>query len=434
MFHLDFDQLVQPDRVSRRLYTDGDIYTAEMARIFGQSWLYVGHESQVPNSGDYAAARLSDKPIIMVRQKGGEIKLIHNRCMHKGMQLVGDESAGHVSAFRCGYHGWVYGLGGELRTVPADAGYACSAVKKGAEEFALRPIDDVALYRGFIFARLASGGPDFETWLGPMKSSLDNFVDRSPEGQVKVEGGVMRYLHHANWKFFFENTLDALHPMVVHHSASRPAQILAGKEAATNRADARALGMIAPFASPYGFFDEMGQRGTRFGHGDLGNEASIHSGYKVDPQYWSAMVARYGEEKAASILAVSRNNSVLYPTMMFKAPVSLLRVIRPIAVDKTIIETWHFRLVGAPESLFEQTIQYSSIVNSSAGIVGPDDHEAYRRLQSGLGSDGPQWVMMSRYQDAEREDSEGAQATKGTSDFVHRNQFAAWRAYMEAAA
>lgn len=432
---LDLNQLVQQDRVSRRVYTDPAIFGAEMAHVFGQSWLYVGHDSQVPNAGDYVATRLSDKPVLLVRQKDGAIRLFHNRCMHKGMQIAADDSAGQVTAFRCGYHGWVYGLEGDLRSVPASAGYdGGSKVCKGAEDFALRTIEDVATYRGFIFARLSSSGPDFETWLGPMRSSLDNFVDRAPAGEVKVEGGVMRYLHHANWKFFFENTLDALHPMVVHHSAARPAQILAGKDTAQTPGDARALGMMAPFASSYGFFDEMGQRGTGFGHGDLGNQASIHSGYHVDPDYWAAMVASYGEAKTKDILAISRNNSVLYPTIMFKAPVSMLRVIRPVAVDKTIIETWHFRLVGAPESLFEQTIQYSSIVNSSAGIVGPDDHEAYRRLQAGLSSDGAEWVMMPRYLDDEREDKEGAFSTKGTSDFVHRNQFAAWRDYMQGTA
>lgn len=434
MAEFNVKQLVQPGRVSRRLYTDQSIFDLEMQHIFGQSWLYVGHESQVPKSGDFVATQLSDQPILMVRQKDGTIKLVHNRCMHKGMQLARCGTSGHRSAFRCGYHGWVYGIDGALRTVPAKDGYACSAVTAGSKDFALRPIEDVATYRGFLFARLAQSGPDFETWLGPMRSSLDNFVERAPEGRVTVEGGVMRYLHHANWKFFFENTLDALHPMVVHQSAARPAQILAKQEAASTPFDAGALGMVAPFASSYGFFDDMGQRGAPYGHGDLGTAASIHSHYHVDPEYWDSMVSSYGEAKAKDILAVSRNNSVLYPTVMFKAPVSLLRVIRPIAVDKTLIETWHFRLNGAPNSLFEQTIQYSTIVNSAAGIVGPDDHEAYRRLQSGLGADGAQWVEMSRYMDSEHADGDGAQTSKGTSDFVHRNQFAAWCNYMDRAA
>ena len=44
----DLDALIQPHRVHRSLYTDADIFVAEMERIFGGAWVYLAHESQLP--------------------------------------------------------------------------------------------------------------------------------------------------------------------------------------------------------------------------------------------------------------------------------------------------------------------------------------------------------------------------------------------------
>jgi phenylpropionate dioxygenase-like ring-hydroxylating dioxygenase large terminal subunit len=331
----------------------------------------------------------------------------------------------------CGYHGWTYHLDGRVRTVPVEQGYEGTCVARGSAERGLTPIGALAMHRGFLFGRLHAEGPDLLSWLGPMRSSLDNFVDRAPEDRVVVAGGVLRYLHHANWKFFIENTLDALHPMVVHQAAATLA-----KQAQTERAEQGLevpfeLQAVIPFGAPYSFFNDMGQRGTAFGHGDLGNRSSIHSGYDSQPEYFRKLSAARGVEQAKRILSISRNNSVLYPSIMFKAPVSLVRVVKPLAVDRTLVETWHFRLCGAPDELFQRTVQYSTIVNSSAGAVGPDDHVAYQRLQSGLQGRLNDWVLLARYPGQETADEEGALATKGTSDFIYRNQFAAWTQYMQ---
>jgi benzoate/toluate 1,2-dioxygenase alpha subunit len=106
------------------------------------------------------------------------------------------------------------------------------------------------------------------------------------------------------------------------------------------------LQALAPFAGSYTFYDDMGARVMPHGHADLGGAASIHSGYAEDPEYWQAMVSAYGERRSREILALSRNNSLAYPSLMFKAPMQLLRVIRPLAVGRTLIETWHFRVKG----------------------------------------------------------------------------------------
>lgn len=428
----DPSRLIKSDRVHRSVYTDPALFDLEMQRIFGRSWIYLGHASQLSETGSFITTRIGREPILVVRQADGTIRAFFNRCAHKGMQICADDVSDRANVLRCGYHGWTYHLDGRVRTLPAKAGYEGTCLTQDPAQMRLHEIGSVAVHRDFVFGRLSSNGPDLESWLGPMRSSLDNLVDRAPEGRVEIAGGVLRYLHRANWKFFLENTLDALHPMVVHQSAATLAKTLDRERMEAGTASAFELQMLVPFGAPYSFYDEMGQRGAPFGHGDLGNRTSLHSDYQLPGDYWQRLSQARGETEARRILDTNRNNSVLYPSVMFKAPIALLRVVKPIAVDLTMIETWHFRLCGAPEELLQRTVRYSTVVNSSAGPVGPDDHAAYRRLQAGLKSAANEWVLLARYPGAQPADAEGAATAPGTGDLVYRNQFAAWAAYMAA--
>lgn len=429
---LDMDALVRRDAVHRRVYVDPSIFELELERVFERTWLYVGHESQVRNAGDYYATRLGRYPVLMVRGDDAKIRIFLNRCMHKGATLVAEGGGSIRGALRCAYHGWTYKLNGSLRVIPARDGYTAGKVCAGAPEYGLRTIGAVENYRGFIFGRISSAGPSLAEWLGPLASSLDNFVDRAPAGTVSVAGGVLRYEHACNWKFFTENTLDALHPMVVHLCAARAAKETAARHSDGTTLQPFELQALAPFAGSYAFYDDMGARVMSHGHADLGGRASIHSAYDEDPAYLEAMNTAYGETRAKQILSLSRNNSLAYPSLMFKAPMQLLRVVRPLAVDRTLIETWHFQLDGAPSSLLRRTLAYSTLVNSSAGMVGPDDHQLYRQLQAGLSAPGAEWVDMSRHLHADQPPADGSLDVPGTSDAMFRGQFAAWRNLMGA--
>src|SRR5262249_2291220 len=94
--------MVQPGRVQRRLYTDAEIFELELERIFGAAWIYVGHESQVKNPGDFLATRIGRKPLLLVRDAEGRLQLLHNQCAHRGSMVVAS-NGGHTSEFRCCY-------------------------------------------------------------------------------------------------------------------------------------------------------------------------------------------------------------------------------------------------------------------------------------------------------------------------------------------
>ena len=101
------------------------------------------------------------------------------------------------------------------------------------------------------------------------------------------------------------------------------------------------------------------------------------------------------------------------------------------AVNRTVIESWVFKQVGAPEELFQRSITYCNLINSHANLVGPDDYEAYHRLQHGLQTrDGNEWVSQHRHLGQEEVEEDGTKQATGTSDMVFRHQFQTWKDYM----
>lgn len=426
----NWDQLIEADRVRASVYTDPRIFELEMQRIFERTWVYVGHESQVPNVGDYYATQIGRHPVVMVRTQSGEIAVLRNRCAHKGAQIVANRS-GNVKAFRCAYHGWCYRLDGSRLAIPASAGYDGTCFGRDSTEARMVPAARMDGYRGFVFASLAASGPTLLEWLGGARLSIDNMVDRSPEGTLEVTGVPLRQELNANWKFHVENLNDLMHPMVAHQSASQAGRKVADERYPRGGNVPSEIEIIAPFTNNYAFFDEMGVTALEHGHSYSGGQVSIHSAYSDIPEYQAAMERAYGLERTREILGVNRHNTVVYPSLTLKGAIQTVRVLRPIAVDRTLIESWTFRLKAAPQALLRRSVLYCTLINSSAGIIQPDDHEAYIRMQSALQGEPTGWVSMHRYLGNETSvPEEGGRRALGTSDVVFRNQFAAWKDLM----
>lgn len=423
----DISSLIEANRVHRRVYVDEEIFALEMDRIWGHAWIYVGHDSQIPEVGDFITTDIGLDPVIMVRDESANVQVLFNRCAHKGAKITARE-CGHAESFRCPYHGWTYRTNGGLRGLPARDGYQNTNVKIGNPSFDLQRLAQVDSIRGFVFATKSSSAPDLRSFLGETALTLENIADRSPQGAVQCAGGRLRYRHPSNWKMFVENLNDAMHPMIAHSSvgvASRK-YMQSLPEGATYPKEAE---ILFPFGSSYEFFDKMGMTALPNGHGYMGGEKSIHTGYSEIPGYWEAMVDAYGEKRAKTILSSNRHNTIFYPSFTAKDAIQAIRVVRPRSVNETVIETYHFRLLGAPEEMFQRTILYSRLINSSAGMVGPDDLDCYQRMQQSLNSQASEWVDMHRHFGRETQQGEALKAV-GTSDLTFRNQYAAWLHYM----
>jgi benzoate/toluate 1,2-dioxygenase alpha subunit len=135
-------------------------------------------------------------------------------------------------------------------------------------------------------------------------------------------------------------------------------------------------------------------------------------------------VAGYGEPRAKAILDESRHNTVYFPNLMVKGPIQLLRLFKPL---RTLVESWTFRLVGAPDLLLERTLVYNRLINAPTSVVGHDDVEMYERAQEGLLADGNHWINLHRLY---RPGEAAVSVANGTTERQMRNQFRAWSQYM----
>jgi benzoate/toluate 1,2-dioxygenase alpha subunit len=422
------ESLVEKDRVHQTVYTDPEIFKLEMERIWGNAWIYVGHESQVKAVGDYYATEIATQPVVMIRHSDNEIYVLFNRCAHKGAQVVGD-TCGNTKHLRCCYHGWMFDTDGRCKHIPKEEGYANVEFGKGHPEADMKRVPRMEMCRGLVFVSLAVKGPSLQSWLGPVEDSINNLADRSPEGALEIAGGCFRYTHDNNWKMFVDNLNDSGHPMVVHHSSAGVAKSIA-REVFGDGPYPFEVEMLNPFTDDKDFFEAMDLHAANYGHCWDGGEQSIHSSYSGIPEYDEKMVSTYGEERTEEILSVHRHNSIVYPSFTLKGVITSVRVVKPIAVDKTVIETWVFRQKGVPDEMFQRSITYCNIINSQANLVGPDDAEIYRRAQKGLLSQGHDWVSQHRYFGDESDSGKGYADATGTSDQSFRNMFKAWKSYM----
>ena len=421
--------LVRPDAVHRDVYISPELFELEMEQLWRNTWIYVGHESQVPQAGDFYTTELARQPVIMVRGADEVVRVLMNRCAHKGARLVSAASGRcEGGLLRCPYHGWTYRLDGAIRTIPLKGGYEGTELAATQAGRGVVAVPRVANYRGFVFACLNADGPDFEEYFGESLTSIDNMVDRSPQGKLEVAGGVLRYLHDCNWKMFIENLNDTMHPMVAHESAAGTAKKLwAGVPEETPKP--MAIEQFLPFVNGYEFFDRMGVRIYENGHSYTGVRYSIHSNYSAVGEYEAALERAYGAARAQSILGEVRHNTVYYPSLTIKGAIQAIRVARPIAHNKTLIESFTFRLVGAPERLLQRTVLYTRLINAPTSVVGHDDRHCYRAMQEGLTTDGNEWVSLHRnYSEAELAGIAGDY--NGTSEVSMRGQYRAWARFM----
>jgi len=380
---VNYNQLVLDDRVSGRVYYDPEIFREEMEKIWHREWVYVAHESEVPEPGDYVTRQIGLQPVIVSRDENHKVHLLLNRCMHRG-NTVCQSDCGNSHAFRCAYHGWTYNNSGDLVGVPYAAGYDPSFRK---EEFGLAKMPRVASHRGLIFASLSPTGPSLEDHLGPATRLIDQFVNLSPEGEIILRSGVLKHSYKGNWKMALENSVDGYHPNILHHAAM--VMMMKGKN------DMEAV------------FGEGSEAFARdWGHGveqlDLNSVHTKHGGRVVPPgwskdaynEYQAAMVRNYGDARAEKILAEGPPHFCIFPNIIFI--LNQFRVIQPVSVDETVISYYPTLLKGAPEELNQRRLSETYLIHGPAGRVAPDDFEAYERNQFGFKARVNEWLLLRR--------------------------------------
>jgi len=421
---MSFGRLVQEDRVHRSIYTDPAIFEAERRKIFKTTWLYVGHESMVPNVGDYYCTKLAGEAVVMSHHRDGNIYVLFNRCGHRGAKVL-QNGSGNAKLFSCMYHGWTFLPDGSLNGVPMRQDFPAPALAE--RDSGMVRLPRVETYRGFVFASFAADGRSLEEHLGPARTGIDEMVDRSPTGEIELWAGCHRYHFKGNWKLQLENMADMYHPAATHIST-------VGPDGRQFQRRSGAKGGSAPFFADNGeaVVAQTGVRGYPNGHS---SEASLfreeQSGEGWD-EYRTMLVESYGEERTREILRNQRHSMTIFPNLDVLIAQTSIRVVRPIAVDRTEVEVWPIRLKGAPDMISTDLVRFVNITHAAASFIQTDDLEAFERCQEGLMTQGADWVLVARGLGDEVEEEAGVLFGDRSSEVGQRSQHYGWRDLMDA--
>ncbi len=211
----DFERLVdeQNATASRLIFTDQSIFELEQEKLFAKAWLYIGHESEIPNEGDYVTRQMATDPVILSRSKHGKINVLLNSCSHRGTLLCTTD-VGTTKGFTCAYHGWVFDLDGALVATADDP--ELYAGKVDFKTLDIKTAARVDTYAGLVFATWDKAAPDLGDYLGDARWYLDLYHNRTPQG-MEVLGAPHRWVVDTNWKIGAVNFgADGPHAVKVH--------------------------------------------------------------------------------------------------------------------------------------------------------------------------------------------------------------------------
>lgn len=205
-------------RCHRSIFTDQQLFDFEMKHIFEGNWVFLAHESQIPEAGDYYTLTLGRQPVIITRDKKGELHALINSCAHRGAMLC-RRKRGNKNSFTCPFHGWTFSNNGKLLKAKDESTGAYPPTFKHEGSHDLQKLPRFQSYRGFLFGSLNDDVMSLEEYLGETCKIIDLIVDQAPEG-LEVLNGSSSYVYEGNWKLGAENGADGYHVSVVHWNYS----------------------------------------------------------------------------------------------------------------------------------------------------------------------------------------------------------------------
>jgi phenylpropionate dioxygenase-like ring-hydroxylating dioxygenase large terminal subunit len=363
----DILDLADPDRGTFPVeaFADEAVYQAELERVFARSWLFLAHEKEIAEPGDYVLRQMGEDEVIVTRDESGEIHVLLNACRHRGAPVCRG-AKGNSSHFRCPYHGWTYRNDGTWASAPRRT---LTYKKLDTASWGLLAAPHVTVKWGLVFANRAPDAPSFEEYLGDMAWYLESFFGLDSRGTV-VMGEPERALLEANWKTGVENYCgDALHVATTHKSLEElgiAQELLREQEMysmyspgnghATFAWDIRNTGL--PVEAPWGYPKRVWEL---FDQGRL-----------------TAAQQRFNEERMPLAGAVFPNFG-FYRGFSFD-PVAQqilvhtqLRLYQPRSASQTEVMSWVVQHAAEPEDYRTASYRHALLFLNSPGIIEQDD-------------------------------------------------------------
>jgi phenylpropionate dioxygenase-like ring-hydroxylating dioxygenase large terminal subunit len=415
------DELVRPERVHRSLYTDRDVFAQEMERVFGGTWTYLAHESEIPQPNDFVRRRLGLRPVLVTRDKQGQVHGLLNRCTHRGATVCRVDT-GNAARFVCPYHNWTFANNGRLVGVPLRRGYGPGFDPSTLDLGRLR----VESYRGFVFGALDASLPPLEEHLGHAARLIDQWLDRWSGAEIVVRHGSHRLTYRGNWKLALDNSADGYHPGFSHASLLRMRK--------------ERYGGGVDMQWTLGDVDAGLQTVTDLGNGNtfLDQRAEIDSYWAQsapmpgEQSYERLLRERLGDEAAAAALEVavgSGMNLNIFPNLLIIG--NQIQVVEPHDVDDTHL-VWYATSLEAPDLPPEITALRMRLQEDFPSFGEPDDLANFEECHAGLLIPEMEWVVTDRHLETGREtrDEHGHLTGPVSDELPIRAFWARWKDLM----
>ena len=420
---LAYSALIEEGRVHSAVFTDESIFDAELKRIFYTYWVYLAHESEVAEPGDYTTKSIGQRSIIVARGADGQVRAFFNRCRHRGTTVCRYER-GNAEFFRCPYHGWTYSNRGPLIGVPFPSRYGADFDKAG---LGLVPVPRLDAYRGFLFVSLTEEGPSLREHLGRSAAYIDMFLRASPSEKIELRAGVSKSNFHGNWKFV---GMDGYHVNFTHKTVQDLQTRRSGNADSRKGNTDRAPNLTVDLGGGHCRLDLSPTDRV-----ELGKPTSSLLGEIPDNddgrEYVARMIERWGsEEEAYETIRQSRDVHLhVWPNLQLIG--SEIRVIRPLSSGYTEVFGYPSMLVDVPDGINERRLRGYEWFNTVAAFGTPDDREVFERNQVGLKNDKQPWMVLSRGLGDSEVREDGVVVGNITDEVTQRSQLRQWAKAMQ---
>jgi p-cumate 2,3-dioxygenase subunit alpha len=382
----------------RSALTSDALHRAELEHIFQRSWLYLGHESEVPKPGDFVRRTVATRPLFFVRSRTtGDVRVFNNSCTHRGATIC-RRDRGNAKTFQCFYHAWTFNSEGGLIGVPDEEGYGPAFDKS---QYGLVEVPRAESYRGLIFVSFDPDVDDLVTYLAGARDYIDNLMDAAEvsasvlgdgtepngdgwSGPLEVLRGTHQYGIKANWKLLVENSFDGYHLGPTHQTYF---QFLKDQkvDVSPSTGSMKLLGnghAVIEYSGSWG--RPMAKWNEAFGEGSRAQLEAIRE----------RLVTTLGD--TGRRMAELNRNLFIYPNLFLMDNNAMaLRVIEPTATG--YMDVAQHELAPRIEDPTVRRGRLESYVTFAGpgGLATPDDVEALESCQQGAHS-GVEWSVLSR--------------------------------------